>query len=272
MKTLKMLLGPILAALALSACQQATEETTAGASTAAATAAQGTDILLTFVEFEKGIEPYQTRVIVTRDFLRFDDGEGSVDFVLFDRQKRIIYSVNSEDETVLAVHPKQIDLEPPMKLALEAHALGNMADAPPIDGKTPQHYQFLANGEICYDTVSVKGLLPDAVDALRDFTAVLASDSKVTFNTIPADLHDPCDMSMSTFAAGRHFTYGFPIQEWSPKGSGRTLIDYRTDYHADPALFLLPKEYAHFTVQEFREGKVMPEAEEPAPAPKKNST
>ncbi len=267
MKTLKMLLGPILALLALSACQQNSPESRADTSAEK----PGTDILLTFVEFEKGVDPYRTRVVVTPEFMRFDDGEGSVDFVLFDRRKRIIYSVNSEDETVLAVHPKQIKLEPPMKLALEAHALGNMADAPAIDGKIPQHYQFLANGEICYDTVSVKGLLPDAVDALRDFTAVLASDSKVTFNTIPADLHDPCDMSMSTFAAGRHFAYGFPIQEWSPKGSGRTLIDFRTDYRADPALFVLPKAYTHFTVQEFREGKVMPDAGE-TPLPEKSKT
>lgn len=252
------IIGFTLLLILVGACQQAEPEATAQS---AEPAAAGHDILLTFIEFEKGVEPYRTRVIVTPDFMRFDDGEGSVDFVLFDRRKRIVYSVNSEDETVLAVHPKSIEIEPPMKLNLEAHALGNMQDAPAIDGRIPQHYQFLANGEICYDTVSVKGLLPDAVDALRDFAAVLASDSKVTFNTIPADLHDACDMSMNTFAAGRHFAYGFPIQEWSPKGAGRTLIDFRTDYRADPALFVLPREYTHFTVQEFREGKVNPEAD-----------
>ena len=263
MNTPLRIIGLVLLLIGLGACQRT--ESGATAQTAAKTAT-GHDILLTFIEFEKGVDPYRTRAIITPDFLRFDDGEGSVDFVLFDRRKRIVYSVNSDDETVLAVHPKAIKIEPPMKLKLEVHALGNMQDAPPIDGKHPQHYQFLANGEICYDTVSVKGLLPDAVDALRDFSAVLASDSKVTFNNIPADLHDACDMSMNTFAAGRHFAYGFPIQEWSPKGAGRTLIDYRTDYRADPALFVLPKEYTHFTVQEFREGKVDPEAAS-APAP-----
>ncbi len=265
MKTRKTAWWLPLALLLLSACQQASEEP--AAKVAATEPPAGQDILLTFVEFEKGIEPYRTRVIVTRDFLRFDDGEGSADFVLFDRRQRIIYSVNSEDETVLAVHPKTVELEPPMKLELEARDLGLMDDAPAIDGKPPRHYQFFANGEICYDTISVPGLLPDAVDALRDFTAVLASDSKVTFNTIPADLHDPCDMSMSTFAAGRHFAYGFPIQEWSPKGAGRTLIDFRTDYRADPALFVLPADYAHFTVQEFREGRAFPEGEPAAPSP-----
>ncbi len=260
MNAILRIIGLVFVAIASGACQRGDAEAMVQT---AETAAAGHDILLTFIEFEKGVDPYRTRAIVTPDFLRFDDGEGSVDFVLFDRRKRIVYSVNSEDKTVLAVHAKHIEIEPPMKLDLVARVVDSMQDAPTIDGKTPQHYQFLANGEVCYDTVSVKGLLPDAVAALRDFTAVLASDSKVTFNTLPADLHDACDMSMNTFAAGRHFAYGFPVQEWSAAGAGRTLIDYRTDYRADPALFVLPGEYAHFTVQDFREGRVETDIEPP---------
>jgi len=213
-------------------------------------------ILLNFVEYEKNVEPYPTRVVVTPEFMRFDDGEGSLDFILFDRQKSIIYSVNSTDRTVLAVEQQNMDIKPPFELKLTQQNLGGMQGAPQIDGKQPQHYQFSANGEVCFDAILVPGLMPDVVKAMQAFDNLLASDSKVTFSMIPADLHNACDMAMSTFAPGRHLAYGFPIQEWSKAGDGRTLVDYQLDYQPDMSLFVLPTEYQHFTIQDFREGKV----------------
>ncbi len=213
--------------------------------------------LLNFVEFEKSVEPYATRLIVTKSYMRFDDGEGSEDFVLFDRPNHVIYSVNSSDATIMAVHEKQIQIQPPFDMELTHTKLDNLEDAPTIAGKQAEHYQFSANGERCYDVVAVQGLMPDVVMALREFGELLASDSKVTFNSLPADLQKPCDISMNTFAPGRHFDFGFPIQEWSMNGSGRSLLDFQVDYQADPALFVLPADYRRFSVQDFREGKVM---------------
>jgi hypothetical protein len=213
--------------------------------------------LLNFIEHERGVDPYPTRLIVTDKFLRFDDGEGSADFVLLDRGKDVIYSVNSEEKTVMAIHKKRLELQPPFKLELTHEQLNDMKEAPEIEGVQPQHYQFSANGEKCYEVIAAQGLLPDVVTALQEFTDLLASDSKVTFNSLPADLHDPCDMSMNTFAAGRHLAFGFPIQEWSVNGSGRALVDFQVHYQADEALFVLPADYNYFTVQEFREGKVI---------------
>jgi hypothetical protein len=218
---------------------------------------QGGATLLNFVEHERGVEPYSTRLIVTDNFLRFDDGEGSVDFVLMDRGKNVIYSVNSEEETVMAVHKKQIQVQPPFELELTHKLLDDLGEAPDIEGAQPQHYQFSANGEKCYEVIAVQGLLPRVVTALQEFTDLLASDSKVTFNSLPADLHDACDMSMNTFAAGRHLAFGFPIQEWSDNGSGRALVDFQVQYQPDEALFVLPVDYHQYTVQEFREGKVI---------------
>ncbi len=214
------------------------------------------NVMLTFVEFEKNIDPYQTRVIVTPEFMRFDDGEGSRDFILFDRKQDMIYSVNSEEQTVMSLKRKHVEATPPFKLELTEQNLGNMQDAPAIDGKLPQHYQFSANGTLCYDVVAVEGLMPEVVKAMQEFSDLLASDSKLTFNNIPADMHDACDMSMSTFAAGRHLVHGFPIQEWSAKGAGRSLLDYQLDYQPDAGLFVLPPDFRHYSVQDFREGKV----------------
>lgn len=241
-----------LLVLLLAACQQE-QDSTAPQDDKTSTGAT----LLKFVEFEKSVEPYATRLIVTNNYMRFDDGEGSADFVLYDRQKDVIYSVNSSEETIMAVHQKEVELNPPFELKLTHTKLDNLKDAPTIAGKQAEHYQFSANGERCYDVIAVPGLMPDVVIALREFSELLASDSKVTFNMLPADLQKPCDISMNTFAPGRHLEFGFPIQEWSMNGSGRSLLDYQLDYQPDQALFVLPEDYRQFTVQEFREGKVM---------------
>lgn len=214
------------------------------------------EIMILFAEQEPGVEPYQTRLIVTGDYLRFDDGEGSVDFVLFDRKTNIIYSTNSSERTVMTVAAKNKEIQPPFELKQTVKNLGMLKEAPKIQGETAQHYQFMTNDILCYEVVAVKGLLPDAVKALQAFHKVLESDSKMTFNSIPADMHNACDMSMSTFAAARHLEYGFPIQEWTPGGTGRALIDFDDKFKADKTLFELPKDYRVFSVQDFREGKV----------------
>lgn len=214
------------------------------------------EVQIFFAEQEPGVEPYQTRLIVTKDFMRFDDGEGAVDFVLFDRKKNIIYSTNSGEQTIMSVLPKNKEVKPPFELKQSVKKLGMLKDAPKIQGETAQHYQFSTNDTLCYEVVSVKGLLPDVVKAMQAFQKILQSDSKMTFHTIPADMHNACDMSMSTFEAGRHLKYGFPIQEWTPDGTGRALIDFDDKFKADKKLFELPKDYQLYSVQDFREGKV----------------
>lgn len=218
------------------------------------------DTLLMFTERESGVEPYQTRMIVTKDFIRIDDGMPSDSFVLFDRAKKIVYSTNPSDKAVMSVHEKKFPadkkLEPPFTLTQSVKEIADLKDSPEIEGKTAKHYQLITNGEVCYDVVAVKGLLPGAVKALTEFHTHMATDSATTFNNMPADMHDACDMSLTTFNPLGHLQFGFPIREWGKREYARTLINYQTDYKADPKLFVLPEGYQHYTVQELREGKV----------------
>jgi hypothetical protein len=156
----------------------------------------------------------------------------------------------------MSVAEKNKEVEPPFELNQSVKNLGLLKDAPKIQGKAPLHYQFITNDELCYEVVAVKGLMPDVVEAMKAFHKILQSDSKMTFHTIPADMHNACDMSMSTFAAARHLEYGFPIQEWTPNGTGRALMDFDDNYKADKNLFKLPEDYRLFSLQDFREGKV----------------
>lgn len=227
--------------------------------TSCSTPPQG-DTLILFMEKEKGVEPYQTRMIITKKFVRVDDGEGAKSFVLYDRNKKVVYSINPEEKTIMAVHEKKQEknakVEPPFKLEHSFKEMPAMKDAPSIDGMQAKHYQLLTNNEVCYDVVAIKGLMPDAVTALTEFHKHMAADSLQTFNNIPADLHNACDMSMTTFAPARQFQFGFPIQEWGNREYVRFLIDYKTNYEAAPTLFDFPQDYKHYSVQELREGKV----------------
>jgi len=218
------------------------------------------DTLVLFMEQENGVEPYQTRMIITKKFVRIDDGEGAKSFILYDRNKNIVYSIDPDEKTVMAIHEKKLKkgqvFEPPFKLTHSVKEMPKMKDAPNLNGESAKHYQLITNDKACYDVIAVKGLMPHAVKALTAFHKHMSTDSMVTFNNMPADMHDACDMTSTTFKPARQFEFGFPIQEWGKREYMRSLIDYDINYKADPKLFVLPQGYQHYTVQDLREGKV----------------
>ena len=69
-----------------------------------------------FQEKEASTDAYHTRMIVTPEYLRFDDGKGSTDFILFDRKKRIIYSTSSMDKHTLVIKWRKVSRKMPDSL------------------------------------------------------------------------------------------------------------------------------------------------------------
>jgi len=236
--------------------------------------------MILFVEQEEGVEPYQTRIMITPTHIRFDEGDNTGPFLLIDRNKSIAYNVNHELQTIMKLQSKSIELSPPVELKYSVNVVDDLKDAPTIKDIKPVHRQLLTNEQVCLDIISVDGLMPEAVAALKEYHLLLASDSAMTFNIMPADMHDPCAISMSTFAPTRHLEYGFPVQEWKP-GYTRNLQNYDPDFQVDPELLTLPKDYFSYFIQEYREGrvdlenrKVLPitEQEVQAPAPAENES
>ena len=231
----------ILVSAILSACQQGVDKR---------------PIQLNYMEYEEYVQPYPTRVIVTQDFVRFDDGVEGGDFILFDRKENIIYSVNHGEQTVMSISSKDTDIQPPMKLEVTTVKVSELKDAPEINGKKPVHHQIKVNNNNCYDVVAVKDMMPDVIDAYLAFTRILESDSRVTFNNIPADMHNECDMALNTFNAGAQYAFGFPIHEKSFNGKGRDLVNFTRDFELKEEWLKLPESYRVYSVQDLREGKV----------------
>lgn len=211
--------------------------------------------LLIFLDSEKGLKPYQTRIIVTPAVVRLDDGKGSKNYTLFDRKTRIARAVDTEKRTILVINPKSKKVDPPIKLHYHVKDLGDMKDAPKVTGKAAKHYQEFANDKLCYDFIAVDGLMPHAVEALKEYHEMLAGDSMVTVNNMPADMQDPCDLARNTYDPTQYLQHGFPIQKWRP-GHSRMLVDYKEHYQPDPKLFEIPSGYFTYSVQQIREGLV----------------
>lgn len=210
-------------------------------------AAEGT--LLIYRQQETGIEPYNTRIMVTERYLRMDDAEDGGDYVLFDRKQGLISSVTHGDGTVLEIPVRKVTQRPPMKLRRRSSAV-KMEQAPNVGTQKPRHYQLFVNDAACYNVVAVKGLLEETRQALIAYRETLSGEHAKLLPRLPADQQDPCDLARNTFHAAWQLEFGLPIQEWDEQGRGQMLIDYKERTELDDRLFTLPPEYRHYTTDD----------------------
>lgn len=206
------------------------------------------------VEHEPGFEPARTRMIVTPQFLRIDDGRDGGDFLLYHRGERTIYNVSASDALILTIAPQAVGQAP---LALEHRVERDSADVPAVGGNTVRHYRLLTNKDVCYDLYAADGLLPEVVTALREYRESLAGEHAQALPSTPMEMQTPCDLANNIYAPARHLAHGFPVRMDETNGRDRTrvrtteLVDYQQGFDADAALFELPA-YRRMTIQELR--------------------
>lgn len=210
-------------------------------------AAEGS--LLIYQQQELGIEPYNARIIVTKDYLRMDDGVDEGDYLLFDRKQHLISSVTHDDGTVFEIPPREMKQQPPMKLHRSSSEI-KMDNPPRIGNEVPHHHQLFVNDKACYNVVAVKGLLEDVRQVLIEFRTMLSGEHAKLLPRLPADQQDPCDLARNVFHPGWQLEFGLPIQEWDEQGRGQTLVDYKQKTHLDDKLFSLPQGYRHYTTDD----------------------
>lgn len=199
------------------------------------------------VREDADLPPYRNRILVTPEAVRMDDGSGAGNFVLFDRESRVIYSVSSGEKTILVVDPPKILPQAPESL-VHTQARREQEGAPPIRGVTPVEVDFLANGELCYSAAVVPGVLTSATQALAEFHAVLALQQAVTLPMLPEDAASPCELATHVYAAGREYAEGLPVRVWNPEGQGQELLDFSEGVKVEAALFQPPPGYRSYSL------------------------
>jgi len=213
----------------------------------------GNSMLLVFQEQEQGLDAYTTRMVLNDHYLRIDDGVDNNEFVLFDRNKRVIYSVSAVRRTILTIQPTAVEPKLPFAVRLVEERQKD-GDLPAVGGKAAVGYRFSANEQPCYEVVAVPGLMAAAVAALREYRGVLAQEHAAHVHKIPAEVQNACDLAMNVTAPARHLDFGFPVYLRSITGRVRKLVDYKEEYVAAPDLFELPEGYSRFSVEDMQRG------------------
>ncbi len=205
-----------------------------------------------FVEQEKGTDPYKVRMIVTKKFLRVDDGIDDGDFLLYDRKDKTIYSTAGVNRRILVIKPKAVDVSSPIKL--EHQVEKDKTKLPDVGGKKVVHYRLFTNKTLCYELTVAEGLLPEGLKALREYRETLAGEQAKSLAWTPQELQTPCGLANNIFSPARHLLHGFPIRISEMTGRTRNMVDYKTEFQADPALFELPASYTRMNIDDLRKG------------------
>ncbi len=212
---------------------------------------QGAEVM--FSETEQEAPEQVTRMLVTKNYLRIDEGKDNNDFLLYDRVKRVIYSTNSTDKRTLVVHAQPLTRKSPIKLGNKVKTIHT--DAPTIGGNKVKHLNLLTNNEICYDLFAAEGLLPQVVTALKEYRVALSGEQAAIIDAMPKDMLQPCDLANNVFMSTRHLDHGFPVRLQETKGRFRELVSYRQGINIDEALLKLPEGYSEFTAEDMRNGQ-----------------
>lgn len=198
-----------------------------------------------YSEQETGVEPSRLRYVVTKAFLRSDDGDPANGFVLLDRAKKTIYNVVPSSKTILVIDGAAGIGERPATLNIEER-WNDHPDAPAIGGKAVREVQVFVDDRFCYGAVVVPGLDDAAAGALREFAHVLAARQLGTLDNTPEEYRDGCYLARYVYAPALHLARGLPVEEWDSYGRRRSLLGAGETIDVDAGLFELPVGYRRY--------------------------
>ncbi|MCP3865861.1 MAG: UDP-2,3-diacylglucosamine hydrolase [Aestuariibacter sp.] len=201
---------------------------------------------------EPGSEPYISRILVTGDYLRMDQGQGDVGFILLNRRERIIYSVNPDDKTILQISPGLMKKSLPKEIDLQAK-ITEVKQMPELSGRKSEYWQFFVNDKLCRSAVVAPGLMPEAIRAYAEYLDLLAFQHLSTVQAIPAEMQDPCDLAVHVYRPLSVLDKGLPLREWVEQGQLQELIDYRQSFKVPDDSFKLPEDFVRTTLGSLEE-------------------
>ncbi len=192
-------------------------------------------VVLYYRDQDPGAPPYLTRILITPQFLRVDDGDDNADFVLLKRKTGELTNVLHGMKTNMRIHNKPL----PKSARPPWHAMERVEIVRPGTDRVT----VLANGTVCSQSVVAGKLLPGAAKALAEYKAALAWTQYQTYQNTEKDMRQDCDLVHHVWNTGLALRHGLPLEELDYAGRSRRLEKQGRE-KLRPSLFKLPAGYS----------------------------
>lgn len=200
-------------------------------------------LALFYDEVEEGIGVQSMRYLINKNYLRIDNGNPKADFILFDVKKKLIFSINHEDQTILKIDNHQ--WKQPVFDFQTSVAENIMEKAPKVFNKRVFNYQVKAEQEVCTQVFMIKGVHAESMKIMHEYQQVLSGQQVTTLQNTPKDMQTPCFLVDQVYHAGEYYLSGLPVQITHSRGYAKLLKNIKS-LEIDESLFKLPKGYSDY--------------------------
>jgi hypothetical protein len=141
---------------------------------------------------------YPSRVLMLGERLRMDFGRDEDDFILYDRQARMVWLVNRAQRRITEIPAAPNRLKPPKGWRIRL-------DSQPSDGQ--RLGQARLNDQLCAEYKNAP-LLRDEARLMADYRRALAGSRAAAWTATPARQRDGCQWLMDIQEAGVEYRQG----------------------------------------------------------------
>ena len=193
-------------------------------------AASPTMIAVRYIDQDPGDPPYLTRILVTPDFMRLDDGTEGGDFVLLDRRQQKIINVMHGNQLAMVFSAGKL---PPKPAGWKP-----VLDVKPAATGT-QRFSLTVKGVVCSEGVAARRAAPAAARAMAELKSVLGAMQYRVWKDSPSELQHDCDLANQVWESGATLELGLPLEEREFTGRTRQFESESTQ-PLRPELFRVP--------------------------------
>jgi len=208
---------------------------------------------LVYIEREPGTDEYEVTILISDRYIRIDEAGENSGYIIYDDEKRVIYSVAHQDKSILVINRHEFsDKDSPVKANVEYLQL---ADAPAVSGKVIYNYRVFVNTgagvvdeeETCTEIQLVEDLLPEVRGILQNYQKVISGQQVKMVDNKITEMQSRCFYVDQIYNSGAYYEKGLPIQEWHSNERSKILTTYNK-ISVDSDKFKIPENYRQFSV------------------------